>query len=68
MDLSMEAVAILFLLSAVVWTNQTFAPKKPKKDKSPEEELAEAIGKYMSKGKAREFQFSLKIQREEDKS
>lgn len=60
----MELTIIAFLIAAALWTSQTFSqPKKKEEKKTPEQELTEAIGKYLAKGNTDGFEFNLKIQR-----
>lgn len=59
--------AVLFLIFAIVWTNQTFSKPPKKEEKTPEQEFAEALGKYLSKGNKKEFNFAIKIDKEDSK-
>lgn len=63
----MEFTIVAFLIAAAVWTSQTFSPPKKKEEKkTAEQELTEAIGKYLAKGNTDGFEFNLKIQRGSD--
>ncbi len=46
----MDPIAFALLVLGVLWTWDTLFSKPPKPPKTPEQELGEALSKYLSRG------------------